>query len=80
MNYTNLIIDGVTLDGKNLVDPDAGKYVLSNNNGTTIIKNNSSIIAAIDGVAFDADKQDSYGDVSVIVENSNVFGEIVKGS
>lgn len=60
MNYANLTLDGVTLNGANLDDvTNAGGYVMSNNNGTTVIKD-STIIAPTDGVAFDVDYQASY--------------------
>ena len=49
-NYCNLTLDGVTLDGTNLK---GSKYTLSNNFGTVVIKGNSKIIAAENGVAFD---------------------------
>ncbi len=48
-NYSDLTLDGMTVDGSNLVE---GCYTLSNNNGTVSIVN-STIIPPLNGVAFD---------------------------
>ncbi len=50
-NYSNLTLDNVTLDGTKLID--ANGYVLSTNNGTTIIKDTTINTKAGD-FAFDA--------------------------
>ena len=79
MNYANLTLDGVELDGANLDDvANAGGYVMSNNNGTTVIKD-STITAPTDGVAFDVDYQASYPDgAKVSLEgNTTINGAIV---
>lgn len=79
MNYANLTLDGVTLDGTNLDDVvNAGGYVMSNNNGTTVIKD-STITAPTNGFAFDVDYQASYPDgAKVSLEgNTTINGAIV---
>lgn len=79
MNYANLTLDGVELDGANLDDvANAGGYVMSNNNGTTVIKD-STITAPTDGVAFDVDYQASYPNgAKVSLEgNTTINGAIV---
>ncbi len=48
-NYSDLTLDGMTVDGSNLVEE---WYTLSNNNGTVSIVN-STIIPPLNGVAFD---------------------------
>ena len=73
-NYSNLTLDSVILDGKNL----RGNYTLSNNFGTINIKN-STIIAKEGGFAFDVYywPSNTYTDgVSVNVENSTITGKI----
>ncbi len=77
-NYANLTLDGVTLDGTMLQPSDIGYYTLSNNNGTTVIKN-STVIAHEGGIAFDVCNVGSgtYPNVSVTVEgNSVIKGEV----
>ena len=80
-NYSNLTLDGVTLDGANLVD--SAPYTLSNNFGNTVIKD-STIIAGEDGYAFDVYywPKNGYEDgLSVTVEgNSNIQGTVQYGS
>ena len=49
-NYSNLILENITLDGSAC---DAISYVLSNNNGNTTITGDTNIIAAPNKVAFD---------------------------
>lgn len=73
-NYSNLTLEGVELDGANLVE---GHYVLSNNNGNTLIKD-STITAPEAGAAFDVYYWPSfgYGRVDVRVENSTINGVI----
>lgn len=85
-NYTDLTLDGVTLDGTNIAaavygaSPTPGDaYTLSNNSGTINIKN-STIIARRDDegveVAFDSCKFGSYNAPTVTVENSTIDGKI----
>lgn len=75
-NYSNLTLDNMVLDGRNLV---GSKYVLSNNHGDTVIGEGTKILAADDGVAFDVYFwQAYYGDgVSVTVEKgTQIDGKI----
>ncbi len=80
-NYSNLTLDGVTLNGENLAG--SAPYTLSNNFGDTVIKD-STIIAASDGYAFDLYywPKNHYGDgLSVTVEgNSKIDGNVQYGS
>ena len=74
-NYTNLTIDNMILDGKNMK---SGSYTLSNNCGTINI-NNSTIYAAENGFAFDAYywPTNGYTDgVEVNSNNSTIYGKI----
>ena len=73
-NYSNLTLDNMIVDGTG--NPDLVQYVVSNNNGTTNIKN-SKIIAG-KGVALDAYYWPSmgYGDVEVNVDNTEIIGAI----
>lgn len=73
-NYSNLTLDEVHLDGSKLVEA-KNKYVLSNNNGNTIIKN--STITAQDGwFAFDVCRNKTYKGVTVTAEKSTIVGDI----
>ena len=76
-NYSNLTLDGVTLNGENLAG--SAPYTLSNNFGNTVIKD-SKIIAREGGYAFDLYYWPSNGyteGVSVTVEgNSEITGNI----
>ena len=80
-NYSNLTLDGVTLNGENLAD--SAPYTLSNNFGNTVIKD-STIIAGEGGYAFDVYYWPSNGytdGVSVTVEgNSEINGNVQYGS
>ena len=73
-NYSNLTLDNMIVDGTG--NPDLVQYVVSNNNGTTNIKN-SKIIAG-KGVALDAYYWPSmgYGDVEVNIDNTEIIGAI----
>ena len=73
-NYSNLTLDNMIVDGTG--NPDLVQYVVSNNNGTTNIKN-SKIIAG-KGVALDAYywPSNGYGDVEVNVDNTEIIGAI----
>jgi len=70
-NYSNLTLDGMTLDatqGTNSVN-----YVLSTNNGTTVI-NNTTITAKSTGIAFDVDSGwGNYASNSVEVTGTSVI-------
>ena len=80
-NYSNLTLDKVTLDGKNLNDN--APYTLSNNCGNVVIKD-STIIAKDGGCAFDVYYWPGGGyeeGVSVTVEGDSVItGRIEYGS
>ena len=80
-NYSDLTLDKVTLDGRDLVGDKP--YTLSNNFGNVVISN-STITAKTGGVAFDVYywPKNGYGDgVSVTVEgNSVITGKIEYGS
>ena len=51
-NYTDLVLDGVTINGTKLAD-DGVNYVVSNNSGSLTVQDGASIIAADGDVAFD---------------------------
>ena len=74
MNYANLTLDGVTLDGTNLDDvANAGGCVMSTNSGNTVIKN-STITAPADGVALGVDDQsDDQNNLSISLEGNTVI-------
>jgi len=72
MNYTNLTLEDMTIDG---TGSDAMQFVMSCNNGNTVIKGNTSIIApSTTELALDVDgSQSSYGAVNVSI---NTTGKI----
>lgn len=74
-NYTNLTLDGMTLDASGNSNI---TYVLSNNNGSTRITGGTTLKAAEGQVAFDVYDYSSngYGDVSVAVDDADVSGKI----
>ena len=73
MNYCNLTLNGMTLDGSDLTGV---KYVMSNNCGNTVISD-SVLNAPEDGMAFDVWYGNSYPEgVSVTVNNSTINGDI----
>ena len=80
-NYSNMTLDGVVVDGTNLVGAGTGMYVTSNNNGITNIKN-SKIITKYGDFAFDLWYWvPSYTDgVYVNVENSEILGKVEIGA
>ncbi|MBQ1407454.1 MAG: right-handed parallel beta-helix repeat-containing protein, partial [Eubacterium sp.] len=69
-NYSDLTLDGVTLDGTNL--PGAGRYVLSNNNGNVVVKD-TTINAKNGDFAFDVCRYATYPSVNVTVQDSSVI-------
>lgn len=73
-NYSNLTLENMTIDGSNLPE---GSYVMSNNNGATVLKGNTNIKIPADGYAFDVYywPKGSYGDVSVTI-GSDMTGMI----
>ncbi len=72
-NYSNLTLDNMIVDGRNLLGNNP--YTVSNNFGDTLIKN-SKIIAKNGGFALDSCYYSSYTGVSVTVENSELIGRI----
>ena len=74
-NYTDLTLDGMTLDASNNSNI---TYVLSNNNGRTKITGGTVLKAAEGQVAFDVYDYSSngYGAVSVEVDDATVSGKI----
>ncbi len=77
-NYSNLTLDGVTVDGTKCADSRNNRvpYVVSNNSGTTTIKD-STITAGTGAFAFDSyDSSDYTGVPTVTVENSTINGKI----
>ena len=77
-NYSNLTLDNMVLDGRNLVG--SGRYTLSNNNGNVVI--NDTTIYAKGGkgsgnYAFDVCRYSSYSSVNVTVKgNSEINGDV----
>lgn len=71
-NYCNLTIHNATLSGQDNMT----EFIVSNNNGSTVITGNSVIQAAVGGSAFDSDKWGGYQGGSVILENGQVIGDI----
>ena len=75
-NYSNLTLENMTVDGRNLLE--SSPYTMSNNCGDISIKN-STIIAKEGGFAFDLyywPKNGYVEGVSVDVENSTITGRI----
>ena len=80
-NYSNLTLENVTLDGRGLVC--TNRYVLSNNNGDTVLKGNTNIIAKEGDFAFDCCywPAGGYGEVRVTLGTDftgKITGEIEK--
>lgn len=73
-NYSNLTLDGVELDGANLLTDGYEPYALSNNNGAVNIKD--STITAEKGYAFDVYNSVDYDGVTVTVTNSTINGYV----
>ena len=74
-NYSDLTLEDVVLDGTELT---GWKYALSNNCGNVVLKGNTSIYAASDGVAFDSCKFSSYPAPTVTVETTGIIDGDVK--
>lgn len=78
-NYSDLTLDNVTVDGTNLKMDGKIHYTVSNNNGTTEIKNGSEIIASKTGdtnFAFDVCRYSTYPSVSVTVNGATINGNV----
>ena len=71
-NYCDLTIDNMVMNGKDNLT----QLIISNNNGSTLIKGGSEITAAAGGMAFDSDKWGSYDGGNVTLESSSVVGDI----
>lgn len=84
-NYSNLTLDNVTIEGKGI-----NQYLLSNNYGNVILKNNTKIIAKLGMVAFDlyygmASAYDAgvtvtIADNSVVIEGMIEYGKAARAS
>ena len=74
-NYSNLTLDGMTIDGTGVW----GGYAMSNNNGNVVI-NDTTITAKAGDVAFDVCRYSSYPSVSVTVTGSSVINGDVEVS
>ena len=72
-NYCDLTLENMTIDGTHL--PGSGRYVLSNNCGTTIIKN-STITAKEGDFAFDSCKFGTYEIPTVKLNNATINGNV----
>ena len=71
-NYGNLKLIDVTLDGTNGKKPDnMAFYTLSNNSGVISITGNTSIIAPVNGVAFDVCDSSYYPSKPVVSVNTS---------
>ena len=76
MNYCDLTLDNMVLDGTNLQG--SKPYTMSNNCGNVVIKD-TTITAAKNGVAFDVyGGFGSYGDVTVTVTGNSVVNGTVE--
>ncbi len=75
-NYCDLTLDNMTIDGTNIAhNGNNTRYVVSNNCGTTTIKD-SGIIAVDGDFAFDSCKSGSYSVPTVNVEDSTINGKV----
>ena len=77
-NYSNLTLDNVFVDGKNLAtDVYSGSaYALSNNNSNTVLKGETNIDAPEGHVAFDVCNFSSYTTDAVVTFDSDYTGTI----
>ena len=75
-NYANLTLENMVIDGTNQYD--GNDYILSFNNGTSVIKNTTVTTGGSDNIAFDVCRYASYPQVGVTVtgENSVINGNI----
>ena len=71
-NYSNLTLDGVelTLTGAN------ARLAVSNNNGTTVIKNGTEVNVPAGIIAFDSDKWEPYDGGNVTLEDGTINGNV----
>ena len=76
-NYSNLTLENVTLDGRGLVG--TNRYVLSNNNGDTVLKGNTNIIAKEGDFAFDCYywPSNGYTDGVTVTLDTDFTGKII---
>ena len=78
-NYSDLTLQGMTLDGSALVG--SGRYTLSNNNGNVVIENSTITAKAGEGnYAFDVCRYADYPSVSVTVKGESVINGDVEVS
>ncbi len=76
-NYSNLTLEGMTLDGTpSAYSTNNIQYVLSNNNGTTVLTGGTTITATDEQIAFDVCRYASYPRVAVTVADATVNGTI----
>lgn len=73
-NYANLTLDNMTIDARNQYGYYlGGKYGLSFNNGTSVIKDTTIITSGNDVVAFDVYLNDYYTATSVSIEGTSAI-------
>ena len=70
-NYSDLTLEGMTLDGSALVG--SGRYTLSNNNGNVVIDGSTIIAKEGDNYAFDVCRYSNYPSVNVTVKGESVI-------
>ena len=77
-NYSDLTLDGVTLDGSKLAFAGKTRYTLSNNNGTTTLKGGTTVVTSGEG-QFAMDTFDSMGYEgipTVVIEDATIKGDV----
>ena len=80
-NYANLTLENMTIDAQNQYGYyQGGKYGLSFNNGTSVIKDTTIITSGNDVVAFDVCTWDSYKNTSVTITDNSEIGGVVEVS
>ncbi len=72
-NYSDLTLEDMNLDGRQLIGAGIGRYVLSNNSGTVNINGNTSITAKDGDIALDSCK---FGNYDIPTVNVNTTGTI----
>ncbi len=76
-NYSNLTLEGMTLDGTpSAYSTNNIQYVLSNNNGNTVLTGGTTITATDEQIAFDVCRYASYPSVAVTVADATISGTI----